>query len=98
MPVSQASKKALAERRESSNTNLPAALAITRDPLIIWAGNLPEEIPFYLKRSGREGWWWVSAALIVFRAIQGLGGGALFTTAFATTIAGIAGFASGPMA
>lgn len=33
--------------------------------LIIWIGNLPEEIPFYLRRSG-GGWWWVSAFLIVF--------------------------------
>lgn len=33
--------------------------------LIIWIGNLPEEIPFYLRRSG-GGWWWVSAGLIVF--------------------------------
>ena len=34
--------------------------------MLIWIGNLPEEIPFYLKRSGKDGWWWVSAALIVF--------------------------------
>lgn len=33
--------------------------------MLVWVGNLPEEIPFYLKRS--EGaWWWVSAALCVF--------------------------------
>ena len=32
--------------------------------LIIWAGNLPEEIPWYLRRlSG--GWGWVGAALVV---------------------------------
>src|SRR5207247_2409949 len=32
--------------------------------LIIWAGNLPEEIPWYLRRlSG--GWGWLGAALIV---------------------------------
>ena len=34
--------------------------------MLIWIGNLPEEIPFYLKRSGKDGWWWVSAGLIVF--------------------------------
>jgi hypothetical protein len=34
--------------------------------MLIWIGNLPEEIPFYLKRSDKEGWWWISAALIVF--------------------------------
>jgi hypothetical protein len=34
--------------------------------MLIWIGNLPEEIPFYLKRSDKDGWWWVSAALIVF--------------------------------
>jgi magnesium-transporting ATPase (P-type) len=33
--------------------------------MLIWVGNLPEEIPFYLKRSA-GGWWWVSAALAVF--------------------------------
>jgi hypothetical protein len=33
--------------------------------LIIWAGNLPEEIPWYLRRlSG--GWGWVGAALVLF--------------------------------
>ena len=31
--------------------------------MLIWIGNLPEEIPFYLKRSA-GGWWYVSAALI----------------------------------
>ena len=34
--------------------------------LIIWIGNLPEEIPFYLRRSNDTGWWYVSAGLIVF--------------------------------
>lgn len=34
--------------------------------LIIWIGNLPEEIPFYLRRSNETGWWYVSAGLIVF--------------------------------
>jgi hypothetical protein len=34
--------------------------------MLIWIGNLPEEIPFYLKRSNNTGWWWVSAGLIVF--------------------------------
>ncbi len=33
--------------------------------MLIWVGNLPEEIPFYLKRSA-GGWWWVSAGLAVF--------------------------------
>ncbi|MDY3556554.1 hypothetical protein R5W24_005720 [Gemmata sp. JC717] len=36
--------------------------------MLIWIGNLPEEIPFYLKRSNESGdrsfWWYVSAALI----------------------------------
>jgi hypothetical protein len=34
--------------------------------MLIWVGNLPEEIPFYLKRSNDTGWWWVSAFLIAF--------------------------------
>ena len=33
--------------------------------MLIWIGNLPEEIPFFLKRSAGA-WWWVSAVLIVF--------------------------------
>jgi hypothetical protein len=33
--------------------------------LIIWAGNLPEEIPFYLRRL-RHGWQYVGLALILF--------------------------------
>ena len=33
--------------------------------MLIWIGNLPEEIPYYLKRSA-GGWWWVSAFLVVF--------------------------------
>ena len=36
--------------------------------MLVWIGNLPEEIPFYLKRSNADGhssgWWYVSAALI----------------------------------
>ena len=32
--------------------------------LIIWAGNLPEEIPFYLERL-RGGWEYVSLLLVV---------------------------------
>jgi hypothetical protein len=32
--------------------------------MLIWIGNLPEEIPFYLKRSNETGWYYVSAALI----------------------------------
>jgi hypothetical protein len=34
--------------------------------LIIWAGNLPEEIPWYLRR-GRGPWQWVALALILFQ-------------------------------
>ncbi len=33
--------------------------------MLIWIGNLPEEIPFFLKRSA-PGWWAVSAGLILF--------------------------------
>lgn len=33
--------------------------------MLIWIGNLPEEIPYYLKRSA-GGWWYVSLFLIVF--------------------------------
>ena len=33
--------------------------------LIIWAGNLPEEIPWYLRRT-RGGWQWVALALALF--------------------------------
>jgi hypothetical protein len=33
--------------------------------MLVWIGNLPEEIPFYLRRSNNTGWWWVSAALCV---------------------------------
>jgi hypothetical protein len=32
--------------------------------LLIWSGNLPEEIPWYLRR-GRGGWEWVSIALFL---------------------------------
>jgi hypothetical protein len=34
--------------------------------MLVWIGNLPEEIPFFLKRSNQTGWWWVSAVLVVF--------------------------------
>lgn len=36
--------------------------------MLIWIGNLPEEIPFFLRRSNPTfgGWWWVSAFLVVF--------------------------------
>src|SRR5215470_5163833 len=34
--------------------------------LIIWAGNLPEEIPWYLKRLN-GGWWAVGLALVLFQ-------------------------------
>jgi hypothetical protein len=33
--------------------------------LIIWSGNLPEEIPWYLRR-GNNGWQWVAGFLAVF--------------------------------
>jgi hypothetical protein len=33
--------------------------------LIIWSANLPEEIPWYLRR-GNHGWQWVAAALALF--------------------------------
>ena len=33
--------------------------------LIIWSGNLPEEIPWYLRRS-RGGWQWMAVALALF--------------------------------
>jgi hypothetical protein len=33
--------------------------------LIIWAGNLPEEIPWYVRR-GTNGWQWVAAILALF--------------------------------
>jgi hypothetical protein len=33
--------------------------------LIIWSGNLPNEIPWYLRRM-RGGWGWVALALVVF--------------------------------
>lgn len=33
--------------------------------LIIWAGNLPEEIPWYIHR-GSNGWQWVAAVLALF--------------------------------
>jgi hypothetical protein len=36
--------------------------------LIIWAGNLPEEIPWYLRRL-QGGWGWIGAALLVFHFI-----------------------------
>jgi hypothetical protein len=33
--------------------------------LLIWSGNLPEEIPWYLKR-GRDGWEWMAIGLFLF--------------------------------
>jgi hypothetical protein len=33
--------------------------------MLVWIGNLPEEIPFFLRRSEGE-WWYVSAILCVF--------------------------------
>ncbi len=32
--------------------------------MLVWIGNLPEEIPFFLKRSSHTWWWYVSAALV----------------------------------
>lgn len=39
--------------------------------MLIWAGNLPEEIPFFLKRSVPTYgfWWWISAGLIFLHFI-----------------------------
>ncbi len=34
--------------------------------LIIWSGNLAEEIPWYVRRT-RGGWQWIAMALIVFQ-------------------------------
>lgn len=34
--------------------------------LLIWAENLPEEIPWYLRRT-RDGWQWIAALLILFQ-------------------------------
>lgn len=36
--------------------------------LIIWSGNLPSEVVFYLERTA-GGWWWASAALILLHFI-----------------------------
>ncbi|HEU5249851.1 MAG TPA: hypothetical protein VFW15_07675, partial [Thermoanaerobaculia bacterium] len=36
--------------------------------LIIWSGNLPEEIPWYLRRL-QGGWGWVGAALVLFHFV-----------------------------
>jgi hypothetical protein len=36
--------------------------------LLIWVGNLPEEIPWYLRRS-RGGWQWVAWALFLFQFV-----------------------------
>ena len=33
--------------------------------LIIWAGNLPDEVPWYVRRLG-QGWGWVAVLLVVF--------------------------------
>jgi hypothetical protein len=33
--------------------------------LIVWSGNLPEEIPWYIRRLG-PGWGWLALALVVF--------------------------------
>lgn len=33
--------------------------------MLVWIGNLPEEIPYYLRRSNNTEWWWVSMALCV---------------------------------
>jgi hypothetical protein len=34
--------------------------------LLIWVGNLPEEIPWYLRRT-RGGWEWIALLLIIFQ-------------------------------
>jgi hypothetical protein len=36
--------------------------------LIIWIGNLPEEVPWYLRRS-EGGWWWLTLFLFVFQFV-----------------------------
>jgi hypothetical protein len=36
--------------------------------LIVWSGNLPEEIPWYLKRS-QGGWQWLGLALVLFHFV-----------------------------
>lgn len=36
--------------------------------LIIWAGNLPEEVPWYLRRL-QGGWGWIGAALLLFHFV-----------------------------
>jgi hypothetical protein len=36
--------------------------------LLIWAGNLPPEIPFYLRRI-RGGWMWVGLCLVLFHFV-----------------------------
>jgi hypothetical protein len=36
--------------------------------LIIWAGNLPEEVPWYLRRT-ENGWWWYTVLLFVFQFV-----------------------------
>ena len=40
-------------------------LSVISQYLIIWSGNLPEEIPWYLRR-GSNGWQWVAAVLAIF--------------------------------
>ena len=36
--------------------------------LIIWAGNLPEEVPWYLRRT-ENGWWWYTVLLFAFQFV-----------------------------
>jgi hypothetical protein len=36
--------------------------------LIIWAGNLPEEVPWYLRRL-QGGWGWIAGAILVFHFV-----------------------------
>ena len=36
--------------------------------LIIWSGNLPEEIPWYVHRT-KGGWQWLGLALVVFHFV-----------------------------
>jgi hypothetical protein len=36
--------------------------------LIIWSGNLPDEVPWYLRRSD-NGWWWYTLLLFAFQFV-----------------------------
>ena len=49
----------------ATGDHTPSPPMITRPRLIIWSGNLPEEIPWYLRRT-RGVWEAVAVSLIVF--------------------------------